>query len=119
MISKERRAMAGVLGGVLLGAPLGLTLDAGLGHEMVVLGAINAVGWFLLGLASGRWGSRIVGLRLFLGMLGAAAFSSWASLAFHGIRASGGVVIAVIEVVFGLSMAVIGHLVSMPRDRDL
>lgn len=108
-----------IIGGALLGAPVGLALGAGFGDEMVLLGAINAVGWFVLGMASGRWGSRITLLRAGLGAFGVAAFTSWVSLAFHGIDVTGDILIAVIEVAFGMILAVIGHLVTMPRGRDL
>ncbi len=101
--------------GVLLGAPMGLGLDAKLGHEMVLLGAVNAVGWFLLGMASGRWGSRMRRFRVFLAALGVGAFSSWASLTVHGVSAPGDVLIAFIEVAFGMTLAVVGHLVTMPK----
>ena len=86
---------------------------------MVLLGAISAVGWFVLGLASGQWGSRIVQLRAGLGAFGVAAFTSGVSLALHGIDVFGDILVALVEVTFGMTMAVIGHLVAMPRGRDL
>lgn len=111
--------MPAIILGLVLGAPLGLALHAVLGHEMVVLGGLNAVGWFGLGLASGRWGSRVQGLRAFLLTVGVAAFTSWVPLVVHGAENPGAVLIAVIEVGFGFLFAVLGHLVTMPRGRDL
>ena len=119
MFRDSGRAAAWLIGGAIPGILVGLALDAGLGGEMVLLGAVDAVGWFALGLVSGKWGSRVACLRMGLVAFGVAAFSSWASLALHGITATGDILIAFIEVGFGLLIAVIGHLVSMPRERDL
>lgn len=119
MVSDRGRTATWLVGGAILGIPLRLALDSGLDGDMVLLGAVNAAGWFVLGLASGRWGSRIARLRAGLGAIGVAAFSSWASLAIHGITSAGDILIAFIEVAFGLVIAVIGHLVTMPRGRDL
>ncbi len=111
------RAAALVVVGIILGVPVRLGLDAWVGREMVLLGAINTTGWFLLGLTSGKWGHRVEGLWMGLGAFGVAAFSSWASLATQGISVAADTLIATIEVAFGLLVAVIGHLMTMPRDR--
>lgn len=111
--------MPAVILGLVLGAPVGLALDAVLGYEMVVLGAVNAVGWFGLGLASGRWGSRVRGMQALLAGIGVAGFSSWAPLILNGPESTGAILIAFVEVAFGFLFAVLGHLVTMPRGRDL
>lgn len=113
------RALPGVALGGILGAPLGPALSASLGHEMVALGAINAAGWFGLGLISGRWGARMSGFRALLATFGVAAFSSWGTLALHGSDTTAAFLIAFIEVVFGFLLAVVGHLVTMSKGRDL
>ena len=119
MFKDKGRAVTWLVAGAILGVPLRLVLDAGFGDDMVLLGAVNAVGWFVLGLTSGKWGSKVARLRVGLGAFGVAAFSSWATLAFHGATAAGEILIAFIEAAFGLLIAVIGHLVTMPRGRDL
>lgn len=110
--------MALMVGG-MLGTITRVALVAGLGEEMVALAAVNTIAWFLLGLASGRWGHRVAWLRPCLIALGVTGFTSWASLVIQGVSASGQVLIAIIETLIGLMFAGIGHLISMPRGPDL
>lgn len=116
---KWSRLLTAFVVGVALGTPLGLALNAVLGHEMVALGAVNAAGWFGLGAVSGRWGEGLYGVRGLLAGIGVAGFSSLAPLVLRGPENTGAVLVAVMEVVFGFLLAVIGHLVTMPRGSDL
>lgn len=108
-----------IAGAGALGTAVGLGLNAWLGEEVVALAAAKMVGWFLLGLVSGRFGSRMRQARLFLFVLGITAFTSWMSMASHGISVTGDVVVAFIEAAFGLIFAGMGHLITMPRGPDL
>ena len=108
-----------VVGAGSLGTAARLGLDASLGGEVVALTAVNVLGWFLLGLLSGRYGSRVSQLRLLMVVLGITAFTSLMSLVIDGITATGDVVVAFIEVLFGLMFGGIGHLITMPRGPDL
>ncbi len=113
------RPVAATVGGGAIGVVLGLGLDAWLGAEMVALAAVRSIGWFLLGLVSGRWGSRITNLRLLLLILAVTGLTSWTSLAVHGVTTSGQVVVAFIDVAIGGMFAFIGHLIAMPKGPDL
>lgn len=102
-----------------LGTALRLTLVAWIGDEPVALAAVNLLGWLLLGLVSGRWGLRVLWLRHFLSVLGIAAFTSWLSLAENETPTVGGVLVAFIELVIGMLVALVGHLLGRPRVPDL
>lgn len=113
------RPVAAVVGGGAVGVALGLGLDAWLGDEMVALAAVRTIGWFLLGVASGRWGSRLPQLRLAMVVLAVTGLTSWTSLALHGVTMSGQVLVAFIEVAISAVFALMGHLLSMPKGPDL
>lgn len=100
---------------LLLGTVLRLTLVEWLGDEPVALAAVNLLGWFLLGLASGRWSLRVLWLRHFLSVLGFVAFTSWISLGESGTSTMAEVLVAFIELVVGLLIAVGGHMLGRPR----
>ena len=113
------RTSALVLVAGALGTTVRLGLHARLGDEEVALAAVNVVGWFALGLVQGRWGPRIRGLWVFLTVLGVTAFSACMTLVLHGFAGAGSIVVAGIEVLFGLVFAGIGYLITMPRGPDL
>lgn len=107
-----------VVGGAV-GVAVGVGLGAWLGDEVVALAAVRAIGWFLLGVASGRCGERVTNLRRVLLAFGVAAGTSWTSLVVAGVTSSGQVLVALIEVAIGLMFALIGHLIAMPKGPDL
>ncbi len=113
------RPVAAIVGGGAIGAAVGLGLDALWGDEVVALAAIRAIGWFLLGIVSGRWGLKVAKLQLFLLAFAIAGLTSWTSLAVVGVTASGEVLVAFIEVAIGAMFAIIGHLISMTKRPDL
>ena len=114
-----KRAAAAIVAAGALGAVVRVGLHAWLGAEMVALAAVNVLGWVLLGLLWGRFGPRVDTLRLALAVLGVTAFTSMVSLITDGVAAAGDVVVALIELVFGLMFAGVGHLITMPRGPDL
>ena len=113
------KPVAAVIAGGVVGVAVALALDVSLGDEMVALAAVRSIGWFLLGVASGRWGSRVPQLRLALVVLAVTGLTSLTSLVLHGVAASGEVLVAFIEVVIGWMFAGIGHLIAMPKGPDL
>lgn len=119
MNSEWIRPVAIVVGAGALGTVVRLGLHALLGDEMVVLAAVNVVGWFILGLILGRYGMRVRQLWLFMVVFGLTAFTSWMTLLINGISVAGDIVVAFIEVIFGLVFAGIGHIITMPRGPDL
>lgn len=113
------RFVLAIVGGGAIGAVVGLGLDAWLGEEEVALAALRSIGWFLLGIASGRWGSRVTGLRPFILGVALTGFTSWLLLLLRGPSNVGDVVVAVVELAIGLVFAAIGHLIAMPKGPDL
>lgn len=119
MKSKWVRLTATVAVAGALGTVLRLGLVAGLGHEMVALAAVNILAWSLMGLVSGRYGSRLRHLRLFMVVLGITGFTSCMSLIIDGSTTAGEGLAALFEVFLGLAFAGIGHLFTMRRGPDL
>lgn len=119
MFGEWIKPLAVIVGAGVLGTYARFGLDDWLGEEVVALAAVNMVGWFLLGLVSGRYGSRVRRLPLFLLALGVTAFTSWMPLAIHRNLMAGDVIVAFLEMAFGLAFAGVGHLVTMPRGPDL
>lgn len=108
------KLLVAVVGALLLGTVIRLSLEEWLGDEPVVLVAVNLLGWSLVGLAYGRWGLRIWWLRHFLSVLAFVAFTSWITLAENGAATGGEVLIAFIEFVVGILVAVGGHKLGKP-----
>lgn len=98
-----------VFAGGALGTGARLGLLGLVGHEVVALAVVNLVGCFILGLLSGFLGDRVTLLRLFLVVGGISAFTSWSTLALQGIENGGQLVIALLEVAFGVFFAGLGH----------
>lgn len=108
------RLSAVVVGGVL-GAALRFGLLHRIGDEVVALGAVNAIGCFLIGVASGLMGPYASTARLFLFFGALGAFTSWASL-WQGVVPAD-ILIAFIETFVGAIFVGLGHLGGMKLRR--
>lgn len=113
------KLLVAVVVALLVGTVIRRSLEAWLGDEPVVLAAVNLLGWFVVGLSFGRWGLRVWWLRHFVSVVGFVGFTSLITLAESGTATGGEVLIAVIELVIGLLVALIGNLLGRPRGPDL